>query len=177
MYEIFIKECFNKLVSQILERGYMKKLLLLFFILLLLIPCITFSQQSNNTQGTASKPSTVNSNNIKRVFAEDTSEQGMISNFQNMMNNSETGMYAQVISKESKRGDYDKRFNAKRIYTIITFKVFQWIKGSITGDEVQFYLYGGQIGDEEQDVTPYPRYSLNERAIYFLGNKEPNTYN
>ncbi|MDR3625207.1 MAG: hypothetical protein P4L45_00135 [Ignavibacteriaceae bacterium] len=156
----------------------MKRLLLLFFTLLMLIPCSTFSQQDKNTQGNAAKPDISYKNKNNNIYMVDTTEQGMVKNFQDMMNDAETVMYAQVISKESKWGDINPHFSkpTRKIYTVVTFKVFQLIKGSIKGDEVIFYLPGGKIGDKEAVVSPSPIYSLNERAIYFLGNKDKNTY-
>ena len=135
---------------------------------LLFIPTSTFSQQDSDT-----------SNRKPHVIRQDTSEEALVKQFRNMMDNSETVMDAQVISMESKWGlDKDWAFpNGRReIYTVITFKVFHWIKGSLSGDEIRFYNGGGKIGDTEMVVTPTRIYNLKERAIFFLANKDSNTY-
>jgi len=83
-------------------------------------------------------------------------------------------MDVQVISKESKCSSYkDDMFpNGWRgIETVITFKVFHWIKSSIQSDEVTFYEQGGKISDSLETVSPSSIYSLNKRAIIFLGTK------
>jgi hypothetical protein len=119
-----------------------------------LIHCSAFSQQDKNTQG-------------------------IVKEYRDMMNNSETIMYAQVISKESKWHiiKNDNFPNGHReIYTLATFKVFQWIKGSIWGDEVAFYLEGGQIGDTVHYALHSTGCWLGERAVFFLRNTKPNTY-
>jgi len=158
----------------------MKKNPFLLFTLLILIPHSAFSQQAKDEQGTATKTNTMsNSNGKYRIYMADTSEQGLVKQFRDKIDNSETVMDAQVVSKESKWQFFknDPYFgNRRSIYTVITFKVFHWIKGSIQGDEVTFYLPGGTIGDTSVAVSPSPIYSLDERAFFFLRNKEANTY-
>lgn len=146
----------------------MKKLLLLFLTLFILFPCRAYSQQLVN-----------GSNGKNQTFIQDTSEEVLVKSFRNKMDNSETVMDAQVISMESKWRNFknDLYFgNRREIYTVITFKVFHWIKGSMRGNEVTFYVPGGKIGDNVVMVSIAPIYNLNLRAIFFLGNKEPNTY-
>jgi hypothetical protein len=157
----------------------MKKRRLLFLVLLLL-PCGAFAQQINSAQAPATNQNILNGGKSKyHIYMEDTTEHGLITHFRGMMNNSQTVMDAQVISRKSQWGFFkDDLFpNGRReIYTAITFRVFHWIKGSVRGDEVTFYQAGGKIGDTIETTFPEHVYSLNERAIFFLGNKKPNTY-
>ena len=124
---------------------------------LMLIPLSIYSQQASNT-----------SNRKPHVIRQDTSEEALVKQFRNMMDNSETVMDAQVISMESKWGlDKDAMFfkGRREIYTVITFKVFHWIKGSLRGHEITFYVWGGKIDDTAMEVSPSPRFRLKERAI------------
>ena len=149
--------------------------------MLLLLPCRIFSQQIIDTQAISKKPHIVNnsSNHKYHIYMPDTSEQALVKQFQDMMNNAETVMDAQVISMESKWGMfYDETFpkGNKEIYTVVTFKVHHWIKGTLQSDVVKFNIEGGNIGDTVTTVTHIPRFELNHRAIYFFKNKEQNTY-
>jgi hypothetical protein len=158
----------------------MEKILLLFSIALIL-PRTVFSQQAKTMQVAVPK-STTTEKTIERkshVYT-DTSEHTLVRQTLSMMNKAKTIMDAQVISKKSYWHYVKDTFlpsgGAREIYTVITFRVFHWIKGSIGGNEVTFYQAGGKIGDTAYVVTPEHIYSLNERAIFFLANTKPNTY-
>jgi hypothetical protein len=143
------------------------------------------------TRSTAFSQQLGNSNDKYPVYIPDTSEQGMVKQFNNVMEHSETVIAAQEVSREPKRHVVkDELFpnGHREIYTEITFKVFQWIKGSIRSDSVIFYQNGGKIGDTEEVVTSYgPRGPVLSRppskyffqkthgSILFLGNKDQNT--
>jgi len=133
-----------------------------------LMPINTFSQQV--TKSNIGNP---------HIYMPDTSEQGLVNEFRKMINSSETVMDAQVISKDSKWHTVrDEMFpnGKKEIYTEITLRVLHWIKGSRQDNEVIFYQAGGKIGDTEQVIYPLTIFNPNERAIFFLANRDPNTF-
>jgi hypothetical protein len=162
-------------------RSFQVSLLLLMF-----LPCSIYSQQAIDTPMTSKKPHFINSGNAldsskckQRIYMPDTSEQALVKEFRDMMDNSETVMDAQVISMESKwNTSKDEMFpnGMKSIYTMVKFKVLHWIKGSLASDEIIFNIRGGTIGDTVVTVTQTPIFSLNERGIFFCQNKETNTF-
>jgi hypothetical protein len=151
----------------------------IFLVIFLFTTIYVYSQQFLNTKQSAPKLSNGQSINKSPVYIPDTSEKGLVKDFRDKMDNSATVFDAQVISMESK-WDSSKKFGSsdsiKEIYTIITFKVFNWIKGSIKSDSVNFYLEGGKIGNIKEWISIAPLFHLNERAIFFLKNKKPNTF-
>ena len=74
-----------------IDGGHLKRNHLLSLTLLVFIPCSAFSQQPVN-----------NSNGKNQIYMPDTSEVVLVKSFRNKMDNSETVMDAQVISKVSK---------------------------------------------------------------------------
>jgi|GEM_PF-5300326 len=157
----------------------MQKQLLVFLTWCILIPNHMFGQQHVNK-----------SNPRNFSFTTDTSEAGMVRQFSEVMDGTETIIEAQVISSQPKWVNIKKDFypyHEREIWTVKTFKVFQCIKGSITGDSVTFYQRGGKIGNVDAFVTHYYNrpmpflskpplyYDFNQRSLLFLGNKEPNT--
>lgn len=152
----------------------MNKHQLLFIILFILVPCSTFSQQAKVTQGTATKPNMPNSSNSEyNLYAPDTSEQGMVASFRKMMDESETILDAQVISKKSYIDSSSGRYH---IYTAIKFKVFDAIKGDFKGSEFTYNQSGGAINGKSEWFSPQVTYSLNERSIFFFKNKNVDKY-
>ncbi len=158
----------------------MGKFYLLFMLLFIFIFINAFPQQAINN-----KSSNLRSNNPQSIrnrphfYMPDTSEQGLIKDFRNKIDNSEIVIDAEVVSMVSK-WDYSKNGlfpdGSRKIYTIITFRVYNWIKGPIKDNEITFYNPGGKIGNNSVYVTHIPYFYINERAIFFFGNKEPNTY-
>lgn len=115
-----------------------------------------------------------------KFYVGDTTEQGLVKSIKNLIDKSEIIMDAEIISKECKWIDTEDKFltftGGRDIYTILTFKVHNWIKGPITGDVVNFLCWGGTIGDTSITSSSTPTYPLNQRNIYGLLNKEPNTF-
>lgn len=156
----------------------MKKLTFLISVLLAL-PCVAFPQQSKNTQEVA--PHLIH----KRVRLKthnyvptDTSEDELVDRVMRMMDKSQTVFEGQLISKSPHSRRVTNPFSGKKfmgIYTVFTFKVFHWIKGSMRGNEVSFWNWGGRIGKAEYYVFPSAHYYQDFAGIFFLGNKKPNT--
>ncbi|MBN1398099.1 MAG: hypothetical protein JXA06_08740 [Bacteroidetes bacterium] len=117
-------------------------------LILMLLPCIAFSQQ-------------------------DTIEQYLSNFWQEEVKNSSIIIEAQVVSKECK---WDSSEGRKDIYTAIKFKILQTIKGVVGTNEFTFNQLGGQIGKLRIDYSSSKDYALNERAIYFIKNKDLTGY-
>jgi hypothetical protein len=142
----------------------MKNSLLLAILLVIISVSIHSQEKRNEEKYYVDKP--------------DTMEQGLINQFRKRLDNAETVIDAQVVSMESKWDNSKEGLfqdGSRLMITTITFKINQWIKGTMEGDEVKFYTYGGKIGDTVQEISHSAGYTLNERLIFFLGNKEQNT--
>lgn len=62
------------------------------------------------------------------------------------------------------------------VYTYTTFKVSNSLKNSITSDEIQFRIIGGQDGDIRTDVQGLPKFDVNQEMVLFLDAKNRNGY-
>lgn len=156
----------------------MKKLALLISVLLAL-HSVAFPQQKKNVQRA---PHLIH----KRIHLKthpyvpkDTSENALVDRVMQMMDKSQSVFEGRLISKTSHWRHVKSKFftggGDSEIYTVYTFKVIQWIKGSMRGNEVSFWNWGGRIGKAEEYVFPSAHYALNFTGILFVGNRKPNT--
>jgi len=164
----------------------MKNFTLLLFTLLMLLPISIFTQQAKKAPGSPDVPD-ITKYKIPIPYQAYTTEDGLVKHFYKWLKESETIIDAQVISRESKWGIFNDDMlpnGYRQIYTAVTFKVYQWIKGSLRGDTVSFNEIGGKIGDTETVVQGQRDpsveqvsclHNVNERAIFFFKNKDRNT--
>lgn len=156
----------------------MKSPILLVFVMLV-FPCLVFPQQKKNVVGQAQRSTSKKSITSKTyVSVADTSENGLVDKVMRMMDYSGTVIRGELISKKSHWRVLKNPFYPRgdsEIYTIYTFKVARWIKGSMQGNEVSYWQWGGKIGDTKEIVTPVTHYDLNLKGFFFFGNKKPNT--
>jgi hypothetical protein len=95
------------------------------------------------------------------TFSQYVNEQELAKSLQEAVNNSPIIIEAQVISKDTSR-------SVKGTYTLIKFKIIQIIKGAVESNEFTF--------DQPTYASNSKAYNLNERAIYFIENKNLTGY-
>ncbi|HVN48707.1 MAG TPA: hypothetical protein VMU30_07790 [Bacteroidota bacterium] len=104
---------------------------------------------------------------------QDTVIQNLVNFYHGEMDSSSYVVYAKVISME---GKIDTSGGKNYIYTAITFKILDTIKGIVPGGEFTFNQPGGKVGRRSVHVSSSEIYNLNEKAIYFIKNKNLNDY-
>jgi hypothetical protein len=101
----------------------------------------------------------------------DTSAVNPAMKYQELVDDSDLIVNAQVASKESKWTE-----GKKSIVTVVRLKVLNPIKGEFKSNEITLEQPGGIIGETAVEVFPSPcSFELQEKAILFV-KKHPNEY-
>lgn len=148
-------------------------------VVLIVLPCVASPQQEKHVLGGARRSTVQKSITSKaHISAADTSENGLVNRLMRVMDRSGTVIDGELISKKSHWRLVEHSFFPRgdsEIYTVYTFKVFHWIKGSMQGNKMSFWQWGGRIGMAEEIATPATHFDLHLRGFFFFNNKKPNT--
>jgi hypothetical protein len=79
-----------------------------------------------------------------------------------------------VAEVESMSSNWDD--DGREIYTYITLRVMEKIKGNVEGNEIVLRHLGGVIGNIESRVSGMPQFSRHEKVLVFLGRYPASTY-
>jgi hypothetical protein len=72
-----------------------------------------------------------------------------------------------VAEVESISSNWDNE--GREIFTYITLRVTERIKGDITGDQIVLRHLGGVVGNVESRVSGMPQFARHEKVLVFLG--------
>ncbi|MGH7598158.1 MAG: hypothetical protein ACREOI_17535, partial [bacterium] len=78
---------------------------------------------------------------------------------------------AEVVSMSSNWDD-----DGHEIYTYITLRVVEKIKGNVEGNEIVLRHLGGIVGNVESRVSGMPQFIRHEKVLVFLGRYPASTY-
>jgi hypothetical protein len=78
---------------------------------------------------------------------------------------------AEVVSLSS---NWDE--NGREIYTYITLRVVEKIKGNIEGNQIVLRQLGGVVGNVESRVSGMPQFARDEKVLVFLGRYPASAY-
>lgn len=79
-----------------------------------------------------------------------------------------------VAEVESMTSNWDD--DGREIYTYITLRVMEKIKGNIAGSEITLRHLGGIVGNIESRVSGMPQFTRHEKVLVFLGRYPSSTY-
>jgi hypothetical protein len=78
---------------------------------------------------------------------------------------------AEVASMSSNWDD-----DGREIYTHITLRVLEKVKGNVEGNEIVLRHLGGIVGNVESRVSGMPQFTRREKVLVFLGRYPSSTY-
>lgn len=78
---------------------------------------------------------------------------------------------AEVISMSSNWDD-----EGREIYTYITLRVVEKIKGNVEGNQIVLRHLGGIVGNVESRVSGMPQFARHEKVLVFLGRYPSSAY-
>jgi hypothetical protein len=78
---------------------------------------------------------------------------------------------AEVMSMSSNWDD-----DGREIYTYITLRVVEKIKGNVEGNQIVLRHLGGIVGNVESRVSGMPQFARQEKVLVFLGRYPSSTY-